>query len=70
MNELLKKGVYFEWFDAYEQAFWTSKNLLTTAPVLAQLETYKSFNVYCDASHISLGCLLMQEGRVVSYASH
>lgn len=26
--------------------------------------------VYCDASHIGLGCVLMQRGQVIAYASH
>jgi hypothetical protein len=45
------------------------KKLLTTAPVLAQPDVDKGFDVYCDASRMGLGCVLMQEGRVVAYAS-
>src|SRR6185312_12921591 len=69
MTELLKNGIKFEWFPAYEEAFQTLKDRLTTAPVLAQLDISKSFDVYCDASRIGLSCVLMQEGRVVAYAS-
>ena len=29
----------------------------------------KGFTVYCDASKDGLGCVLMQEGRVIAYAS-
>jgi hypothetical protein len=43
--------------------------LLTTAPVLAQPDIEKPFDVYCDASSSRLGCVLMQEGRVIAYAS-
>jgi hypothetical protein len=42
---------------------------LTTSPVLAQPDTTKPFDVYCDASSTGLGGVLMQEGRVISYSS-
>jgi len=69
MTELLKNGVKFDWSPACEEAFQTLKDRLTTAPVLAQPDIPKSFDVYCDASRIGLGCVLMQEDRVVAYAS-
>jgi hypothetical protein len=69
MTELLKNGVQFEWFPACEEAFQTLKDRLTTAPILAQPNISRSFDVYCDASRICLGCVLIQEGRVVAYAS-
>ncbi|WVZ49839.1 hypothetical protein U9M48_001165 [Paspalum notatum var. saurae] len=53
-----------------EEAFQTLKKLLTSAPVLAQPDVTKPFDVYCDASGNGLGCVLMQEGRVIAYASH
>ena len=42
---------------------------MTTAPVLAQPDIEKPFYVFCDASRSVLGCELMQEGRVIAYAS-
>jgi hypothetical protein len=42
---------------------------LITAPVLAQPDVSKPFNIYCDASGIGLGCVLMQDNRVIAYAS-
>jgi hypothetical protein len=43
--------------------------LLSTAPVLAQPDIEKPFDVFCDASRIGLGCVLMQDGKVIAYAS-
>ncbi|KAG8473082.1 hypothetical protein CXB51_034982 [Gossypium anomalum] len=45
------------------------QKVLTKAPVLIQPESRKDFTVYSDASHVGLGCVLMQEGKVVAYAS-
>jgi hypothetical protein len=69
MTELLKNGVKFEWSQACEEAFQTLKDRLTTTPVLAQPNIHKNFDVYCDASRVGLGCVLIQEGQVVAYAS-
>ena len=43
--------------------------MLTIAPILAQPNIEKPFDVFCDASGIGLGCVLMQEGRVIAYDS-
>jgi len=43
--------------------------MLTEAPVLTQPESGKDFTIYSDASHNGLGCVLMQEGKVVAYVS-
>jgi hypothetical protein len=69
MTELLKKEVKFVWDDKCEEAFCTLRALLTTAPVLAQLDNIKPFDVYCDASGTELGCVLMQNNRVIAYTS-
>ena len=69
MTELLNKGVQFVWDDKCEEAFHTLRVQLTTAPVLAQPDNTKPFNVYCDASGTGLGCVLMQNNRVIAYAS-
>ena len=42
---------------------------MTEAPVLIQPESGKEYTVFSDASHNGLGCVLMQEGKVVAYAS-
>jgi hypothetical protein len=43
--------------------------LLTTAPVLAQPDIEKLFDVYYDASGMSIGGVLMQDDRAIAYAS-
>jgi hypothetical protein len=69
MTELLKKGVKFVRSEACEKAFHTLRQHLTSASVLVQLDNSKPFEVFCDASGTGLGCVLMQEGRVIAYAS-
>jgi hypothetical protein len=69
ITELLKKGNKYVWSKDCDEAFKTLKKLLTTSPVLAQPDIAMSFNIYCDASSTGLGCVLMQEGRVLSYSS-
>jgi hypothetical protein len=69
ITELLKNHVKFVWSSECNKAFEELKKLLTTAPVLAQPDIEKSFDVYCDASGTSIGCVLMQEGCVIAYAS-
>ncbi|XP_021305542.1 uncharacterized protein LOC110431152, partial [Sorghum bicolor] len=52
ITTLLKNQTKFVWSPQCEQAFQTLKRLLTTAPVLAQPDIEKPFDVYCDASGI------------------
>ncbi|WVZ76071.1 hypothetical protein U9M48_024073 [Paspalum notatum var. saurae] len=69
MTSLTKKNARYSWSPNCEEAFQSLKKSLTTAPVLAQPDVTKYFDMYCDASGNGLGCVLMQEGRVVAYAS-
>jgi hypothetical protein len=69
ITELLKKDNKYVWSKDCDEAFKTLKKLLTTSPVLAQPDIAKSFDMYCDASSTGLGCVLMQEGWVISYSS-
>jgi hypothetical protein len=69
MIELLKKGAKFVWGQKCEDAFHTLRQHLTTTPVLAQPDSGKPFDVYCDASSTGLGCVLMQDNRVIAYTS-
>jgi len=69
MTRLLQKDEKFVWMPECEEAFYKLRTLLTSAPVLAQPDIEKPFDVFCDASGVGLGCVLMQEGHVIAYAS-
>jgi hypothetical protein len=69
MTEFLKKGAKFDWGQKCKDAFHTLRQHLTTALVLAQPDNNKPFDVYCDASSTGLGCVLMQDNRVIAYTS-
>jgi hypothetical protein len=69
MTKLLEKDKQFKWTPACESSFQELKKRLTIAPVLVMPDMEKPFSIYCDASAQGLGCVLMQDGRVVAYAS-
>jgi hypothetical protein len=68
MTKLLEKEAKFKWSPQCEEVFLTLKKLLTTTPVLAQPDIEKPFDIYCDASSMGIGGVLMQDGRVIAYA--
>jgi hypothetical protein len=69
MTKLLRKNTPFEWSEKCEERFQELKRRLTTAPILAVPETGKNYAVYCDASKNGLGCVLMQDRKVIAYGS-
>ena len=69
LTQLLRKDHKFVWTDKCEKSFQELKNRLVSAPVLTMPDVTKSFDVYCDASKLGLGSVLMQEGKVISYIS-
>jgi hypothetical protein len=52
-----------------EAIFQEVKTCLSTMPVLTLPDASNDFVVYFDASRQGLGCVLMQGGKVVAYAS-
>ncbi|RVW43066.1 Retrovirus-related Pol polyprotein from transposon 17.6 [Vitis vinifera] len=69
LTRLTQKGVKFEWSNDCERGFQELKNKLVTTPILTIPSGSGGFVVYSDASHQGLGCVLMQHGKVVAYAS-
>jgi hypothetical protein len=69
MTELFEKGKTFDWTARREASFQELNKRLTTAPVLTMPDMEKPFSIYCDTSGQGIGCVLMQDGHVVAYAS-
>jgi ribonuclease HI len=69
ITKLLEKNRDFEWTEECQANFHELKKRLTSATVLILPDLTNKFDIYCDASHQGLGCILMQGGQVVSYAS-
>jgi hypothetical protein len=69
MTELLEKDKKFKSTPACEASFQELKKRLTTTPILVMSDMEKPFSIYCDASCHCLGCVLMQDGCMVAYAS-
>jgi len=69
LTNLLKKANKFEWTEKYERAFQELRQRLTTAPILTLPGEGKEYTIYSDASKNGLGYVLMQEDKIVAYAS-
>lgn len=69
MIKLTRKNEKFQWNEQCEKSFQELKRRLTTAPVLTVPDGTEGFVIYTDASKQGLGCVLMQNGKVVAYAS-
>ncbi|GKE19855.1 putative reverse transcriptase domain-containing protein, partial [Tanacetum coccineum] len=65
----IRKNQKYEWGVDQEEAFQTLKDNLCNAPILSFPNRAKDFAVYYDASNQGLGCVLMQRGKVIAYAS-
>ncbi|XP_070042543.1 uncharacterized mitochondrial protein AtMg00860-like [Nicotiana tomentosiformis] len=69
LTRLTQKGAQFKWSDDYEARFQKLNTALTTTPMLVFPSGSGMYIMHCDTSHVGLGCVLMQEGRVITYAS-
>ena len=59
MTRLTWKEVKFDWDDRCEEAFQELKRRLTSAPILIVSDRGQGYTLYCDASRVGLGCVLM-----------
>jgi hypothetical protein len=69
MTSLLEKGREFKWDSKCQDSFDQLKLRLMSPLVLVVLDLQKGFDIYCDACGQGLGCVLMQEGHMIAYAS-
>jgi len=69
LTQLTKKDQAFLWIKKCENSFQELEKRLTISPVLALPDPTRHFVIFCDASKMGLGCVLMQDRRVVAYAS-
>ena len=69
LTQLTRKGTSFVWSPARETSFQNLKRKLVIAPVFTVLDGFGSFVIYSNASKKKLGCVLIQQGRVVAYTS-
>ena len=70
LTRLTKKNIEFKWTDRCEKHFQLLKDLLTSAPVLPLFSGNEGYTMYYDASRVGLECVLMKNGKVITYASH
>ncbi|GJZ64061.1 putative reverse transcriptase domain-containing protein [Tanacetum coccineum] len=68
-TKLTQKNKKFEWDADEDEAFQKIKQDLCTTPILALLEGPDDFVVYCHASLKGYGVVLMQQDKVIAYAS-
>lgn len=69
LTKLTRKGVPFVWTDQCETSFRELNKRLTTAPILTLPSCNGRCIVITDASNGGLGCVLMQDGKVIAYGS-
>nr|GEU28712.1 putative reverse transcriptase domain-containing protein [Tanacetum cinerariifolium] len=69
LTQLTQKNKAYVWGDKQEETFRILKEKLCNAPVLALPNVPNEFVVYCDASNQGFGCVLMQRGKAIAYAS-
>ncbi|GJY96315.1 putative reverse transcriptase domain-containing protein [Tanacetum coccineum] len=65
LTVLTRKSKTYDCGEEQENAFQTLKDKLCNAPVLSLTDGPEDFMVYCDASGLGLGCVLMQREEML-----
>nr|GFD08541.1 putative reverse transcriptase domain-containing protein [Tanacetum cinerariifolium] len=65
----MRKVEKFVWNEEREKSFEELKQRLVSTSVLTLPSSSGGFQIYSDASKKGLGCVLMQHGKVIAYAS-
>nr|GFA68768.1 transposon Ty3-G Gag-Pol polyprotein [Tanacetum cinerariifolium] len=65
----LQGAKYFSKIICDLESFEELKRRLVSAPILTLPSGSSGFQIYSDASKKGLGCVLMQHGKVIAYAS-
>jgi len=69
LRMLTHKNQKWKWGSDEQSAFTKLKHCLMSASVMAYYDSKKDISLVVDASPVGLGAILLQEGRVISYAS-
>jgi hypothetical protein len=69
LRQLIRKNNAFMWEQAQQRAFDELKRLVANAPVLKTFDPDQPITISVDASSVSLGACLLQEGQPIEYAS-
>ncbi|GJW09530.1 putative reverse transcriptase domain-containing protein [Tanacetum coccineum] len=69
LTKLMRKGEKFVWDEEWEKCFEELKKRFVSTPVLSLPSGTGGYQIYSDASKKGLGCVLMQHGKVIDYAS-
>lgn len=69
LTRLTRKNAKFVYNDECEKSFVELKKQLVTAPILTTTTSDVGYVIYSHASGKGLGCVFMQHGKAVAYAS-
>lgn len=69
LRELVRDDIAFDWKEEHDAEFRKLKAVISSDPVLALFNPKERICVQTDASKDGLGCVLMQGGKPIAFAS-